>query len=54
MKIGMDQNVKREFDTRTWETTFEANFAYEKLGPSGGFTFRLTPTKTKKLADLER
>ncbi|WP_246005788.1 hypothetical protein [Brevibacillus gelatini] len=35
------------FDTRTWGTAFEANFAYE-MRPSGGITFRLTPTKTEK------
>lgn len=36
------------FDTRTWGTSFEANFSYAKTGPTGGLQFKLTPTKTEK------
>ncbi|MED4568541.1 hypothetical protein P9302_03480 [Brevibacillus agri] len=36
------------YETRTWGTNFEANFSYAKTGPTGGLSFKLTPTKTEK------
>lgn len=47
-KLKYQAKFIHTYDTISWGTNVEASFKYDKSGPSGGFTFKLTPTKTEK------
>ncbi|GED61421.1 hypothetical protein ABER61_27920 [Brevibacillus formosus] len=36
------------YDTVSWSGNFQANFTWEKLGPTGGASFSLSPSMTEK------